>query len=249
MIARGFDLLVFGAHPDDAELVAGGTMSKMARRGCRVCIVDATAGEAGTRGTPAIRAREAARAARILGVARRENLGLPDGHLESNEPSRRVVVEAIRRLRPRIIVAPHETSRHPDHRALARLVHDAVFLAGLRRWRAAGDPWKPAVVASAVAYLDVAPAFLIDVSRDFARKLRSLRAYRTQVAGARRLGDVPATGRPLLETIAVFHGFYGAQIGRKFAEPFWLPKGIELEDLRHLTGDPVPAYTSTDRNA
>ncbi len=225
------DLLVFGAHPDDAELVAGGTIAKMARRGWRVGIVDATAGETGTRGTADRRARESTRAARILGVAVRENLHLPDGHLASNESVRRAVVESIRRLKPRVIVAPHGESRHPDHGVLATVVRDATFLAGLRRWKAVGEPWKPEVLIQAVAFLDVRPSFLIDISAEFETKVRSIRAHRSQVEGARQLGDVPRTGRPLIESIRAIHAYYGSMIDRLYAEPFVTAGGVELDDL------------------
>jgi bacillithiol biosynthesis deacetylase BshB1 len=217
----GLHLVVFGAHPDDAELVAGGSLAKMARLGYRVGIVDATRGEAGSRGTPAARAREAARAARILGVAVRENLGLPDAHLEVNEEARRAVTTAIRRLRPEIVVVPYEESRHPDHRALFTLVRDAFFLAALRRWRADGAPWTPRHLLYALAYQrDLQPGFLVDISDVFHLKERAIRTFASQLAGARSLGDIRSSDRPLLETIRVIHGYYGWLIGRRFAEPF-----------------------------
>src|SRR3989304_1221160 len=76
------DLLAIAAHPDDVELTCGGTLIKRARLGYRTGILDLTEGEMGSRGTKEIRQREAAAAARVLGVAHRENLGLPDAHLE-----------------------------------------------------------------------------------------------------------------------------------------------------------------------
>ena len=76
-----FALAGICAHPDDAELVMGGTLAREAARGRRVALVDLTRGENGSRGTPETRASEAAEAARILGVAHRESLGLPDARL------------------------------------------------------------------------------------------------------------------------------------------------------------------------
>ena len=76
------DLLAMAAHPDDVELTCGGTLIKMARSGYAVGILDLTAGEMGTRGSIEIRRKEAAAATRLLGVKHRENLGLPDAHLE-----------------------------------------------------------------------------------------------------------------------------------------------------------------------
>src|ERR1043166_1158456 len=78
---RSIDVLAFGAHPDDVELFAGGTLAKMASRGYATGIVDLTRGELGTRGTPAIRAQEAREAARILGLKVRDNLRFPDSRI------------------------------------------------------------------------------------------------------------------------------------------------------------------------
>lgn len=85
--AHGFDLVAFGAHPDDVELFAGGTIAKSVAPGMRVAIVDLTRGELGTRGTAETRATEAAAARAILGVEHRENLDLGDGFFEVNEAS------------------------------------------------------------------------------------------------------------------------------------------------------------------
>jgi len=85
--AHGFDLVAFGAHPDDVELFAGGTIAKSVAQGMRVAIVDLTRGELGTRGTAETRATEAAAARAILGVEHRENLDLGDGFFEVNEAS------------------------------------------------------------------------------------------------------------------------------------------------------------------
>lgn len=84
---HGFDLVAFGAHPDDVELFAGGTIAKSVAQGMRVAIVDLTRGELGTRGTAETRAAEAAAAQAILGVEHRENLDLGDGFFEVNEAS------------------------------------------------------------------------------------------------------------------------------------------------------------------
>ena len=75
------DILVFGAHPDDAELGAGGTIAKEVANGKKVGIVDLTRGELGTRGSAKIRDTEAMEAAKILKVSVRENLSFRDGFL------------------------------------------------------------------------------------------------------------------------------------------------------------------------
>src|SRR5579884_4052170 len=116
------DLLAIFAHRDDAELNCGGTLAKAARLGHRVGILDLTEGEMGTRGTAQIRAAEAGRAAQVLGVATRENLRLPDARIENTPDTREQLVRALRRLTPRVVIAPALEGRHPDHRVTAELV-------------------------------------------------------------------------------------------------------------------------------
>src|SRR5204863_8830186 len=123
------DVLAFGPHPDDVDLCAGGLLLKMRKAGYRCVIVDMTRGEAGSRGTPESRAIETETAARLLGLAARENLGLPDGGLEVNVAMTTPVVTAIRKWRPRLVVGPCPVDLHPDHEAAAAIVRRAYYLA------------------------------------------------------------------------------------------------------------------------
>lgn len=228
------DIVAFGAHPDDVELTCGGTLAKSARQGHKIGIVDATRGELGTRGSVATRAREAEKASRILGVATRENLGLPDGHLSTAPDALRSIVEAIRRLRPSVVITPSEESRHPDHRALARLVREACFFSGLERWDAGGVPWRPRKIVTSTTYLPVSPSFLVDITDDFQAKLRAIHAYASQIRGADRLGDIFPSGRKLIDAITSIHGNYGAMAQVKFAEPFVCKEAMVVDDLLGL---------------
>ncbi|HOS47941.1 MAG TPA: PIG-L family deacetylase, partial [Bacteroidia bacterium] len=62
------DILAFGAHPDDVELGAGGTVAKEVAMGRKVGIIDLTRGELGTRGTAELRDEEAIESSQILGI-------------------------------------------------------------------------------------------------------------------------------------------------------------------------------------
>ena len=95
------DALVLAAHPDDAEISLGGTILRMVDGGARVGVLDLTRGEMGTRGTRDDRDRETARANELLGLAFRENLGLPDGRVTDDVESRERVADVIRRTQPR----------------------------------------------------------------------------------------------------------------------------------------------------
>ena len=141
------DLLVFGAHPDDIEIGLGGTVARHVALGFEVGLCDLTAGEMGTNGTVEERLAEADEARAVLGAAWRVNLRLPDrafGHADHV----RAVASHIRQARPRAIAIPYGVDRHPDHVAANRLLIDAVFNAGLRRYEADGEAWRPDWVCS-----------------------------------------------------------------------------------------------------
>ena len=91
------DILAFGAHPDDVELGAAGTLAKHAALGHKTAIIDLTLGEMGTRGTPEIRWQEAQDAAKILGCVFRENLRLRDGFIRNDEKSQIAVIQTLRK--------------------------------------------------------------------------------------------------------------------------------------------------------
>lgn len=179
------DLLAVAAHPDDAELFCGGTLALAALRGWRVGIVDLTRGESASLGTPELRANEAAEAARILGLAHREALGLPDGQLENSTEQRTLVVAALRRLRPRIVLTHGDSDRHPDHIAAHALVRDAIFFARVSGW--GGLPPGTALHIEALAYFygntfqpDPRADWVVDVSEAIPKKYAALEAYHSQ---------------------------------------------------------------------
>ena len=109
------DLLAIAPHPDDAELLCGGTLIRAADEGYRTGVLDLTAGELGSRGTPELRKAESERAAEIMGLSTRLGLGLPDARIRNDEESRARLIEMIRDLRPRTVILPYIEGRHPDH--------------------------------------------------------------------------------------------------------------------------------------
>ena len=137
------DILAFGAHPDDVELAASGTLIKAGRGGAATAVISLTRGEMGTRGTTQTRAAEFAASSALMGLAHHEMLTLPDGRLCVDEASREAVVREIREHRPRIVLLPYGEDRHPDHGAASRIVQEASFLAGLRKLDTGQEPFRP----------------------------------------------------------------------------------------------------------
>src|ERR1700675_2223607 len=175
------DLLAIAAHPDDVELTCGGTLLKAAEQGYKTGILDLTAGEMGTRGTPETRLQEAAKAGRILRVAHRENLRLPDAHLEVNEKYKLAVARRIRALQPRTVILPYWEGRHPDHYTAARLGYEGCFLAGLKQLPIEGEAFRPYKILYSTVYCrDVRPTFVVDITKQFDRRYKAILAYGSQ---------------------------------------------------------------------
>jgi len=104
------DVLAVAAHPDDVEFGCGGTLLLAADAGLQVVIVDLTAGELSTRGDPATRERERRRATELLGLTGRECVALPDGRVGCEPEHRDAVAAVIRRLQPRVVLAPRHVA-------------------------------------------------------------------------------------------------------------------------------------------
>ena len=227
------DLLAVMAHPDDAELLCGGTLARAADQGHRTGILDLSRGELGSRGTPELRAQEAAAAAEILGVSERANAGLPDGHFANSDAMRRILVEQLRRFRPRVVLLPYVVGRHPDHRIAAELIRDACFLAGLRNYPAEGEPFKPTKLCHALSFREdaVKPSFVVDITPQFERKLAAVGCYASQFAGNTQGGELFPTGQSFPDLIATQCGHYGSLIRVRYGEPFWTPETMLVDDV------------------
>jgi LmbE family N-acetylglucosaminyl deacetylase len=125
-------IVIFGAHPDDAEYKAGGTAALWSRLGHQVKLVSATNGDIGhwrMAGGPLaqLRAAEVQAAAKILGVAS-EVMDVHDGELLPTLENRRTIVRLIRQWRADVVISHRPWDYHPDHRALGQLVQDAAFM-------------------------------------------------------------------------------------------------------------------------
>lgn len=240
-MSDGFDAAGICAHPDDAELVMGGALALMASQGRKLALVDLTRGESGSRGSPETRAAEAAEAARILGVAHRESLGLPDARLAVIPEQKDPIVEAVRRLRPRLVLLQHWEQRHPDHTAASRLVYDACFLAGLRNYRSdLGEAFRPAKLVYSVTMTEateVPPTLVVDISSVWERKLQAIRAFASQFTAE------PGETTPLpldrfQAAIELGARRHGQRIGVAYGEGFVTREPVQVQDLLALSSSP-----------
>jgi LmbE family N-acetylglucosaminyl deacetylase len=167
-----------GPHPDDLEIGLG-TIAKHAAM---------AAGGPGDL-TPA-RCRQRHRGQRLaeseaarvaLGASWRVNLRWPDRGIGSDRDHVRLAAELVRGARPRTVALPYWSDRHPDHGAASTVLTEAVFNSGLRRYAAAGDPWKPEMTVYYFINESAPPSFVIDVTDHYAAKRRRWRATRASL--------------------------------------------------------------------
>ncbi|HTD84676.1 MAG TPA: bacillithiol biosynthesis deacetylase BshB1 [Gemmatimonadaceae bacterium] len=230
------DVLAIAAHPDDMELICGGTLIRAHMLGRSTAILDLAAGEMASRGTPELRAKEAAQAAKVMGVSVRENLGLPDGGIQNTPENRARVAVVIRRLQPRIVITHSIHGRHPDHPIVAQLVRDACFVAGLRKVAPETPPHRPLKVLHALSYREdnVKPTFVVDISDAFEKKLETIACYASQFGDAVQAGEVYPNGEPLRDLIRHHAAHYGSLIRCRYGEPFYTTETMRVDDVGAL---------------
>jgi len=226
------DVLCMMAHPDDAEILAGGTLIRLKDQGYRVGIADFTRGEMGTRGTPEERMEEAACAAEIMGVDVRVNLGLPDARIENTIENRLRVVEAVREHKPALVITHDTNNRNPDHTHTALLVREACFTSGLVKHVTGRPPHRPEKILYCMEYFQFTPTFLVDITGQFERKMRAVACYRTQTFNPDYDGTPTyiASDRFAREMESRFR-FFGSRIHTDFAEGFRMDTPVEIEDI------------------
>jgi N-acetylglucosamine malate deacetylase 1 len=218
------DVLVIAAHPDDAEIQLGGTLLQLSDAGKRIGILDLTRGEMGTRGTQSERDAEAAAANRLLGLAWRGNLELPDSRVAATIENRERVARLLREHAPRIVLAQHVEDLHPDHAACGALAREAWYLSGLARVaeRDGGGPARRArFLFHYMGHVPFEPSLVVDVTAVWERKVELIRCYGSQLA-PRDSGDRGQHllfGADILARAETRARYFGERIGARFGEP------------------------------
>ncbi|MBS1729516.1 MAG: bacillithiol biosynthesis deacetylase BshB1 [Bacteroidetes bacterium] len=220
------DILAFGVHPDDVELSCAGTLIASIAQGKTAVVIDLTAGELGTRGTAATRKKEAADAAKVMGIHKRENLGMADGFFKHDEKNTLKIIQVIRRYQPEIILCNAPEDRHPDHGRSAKLVSDAVFLAGLRKivtheQKKIQKAWRTPYTFHYIQDRYIKPDFLFDISAYHDQKLKAILCYKTQFNTKDHAEPATYISSPeFFESLKARALIMGKQIGVSYAEGF-----------------------------
>jgi len=230
------DVLAIAAHPDDVELTCGGTLLKMAEKGYKTGILDLTAGEMGTRGTPETRAKESAKAAKVLRVAWRGNLGVPDSDVQPSRQNKMRLAQVIRDLQPKTVILPYWEARHPDHYHASTLGYEGCFLAGLKQLPLDGEPHRPFKILYCTSFEGMPPTFVVDITKQYARRRKAVQCYGSQFFPAKserkqRVFLAIDELDPKMDRLA---RQWGEMIGVRYGEPFLQKEMMTAEDVVKL---------------
>lgn len=235
------DILVFAAHPDDAELGCGGLILKSIAQGKKVGLVDFTQGELGTRGTAETRKQEAADAAEILGLHHRENLGFRDGFFKNDEAHQLALIQKIRQFKPEIVITNALDDRHPDHKKGGDVANDALFLSGLPKikteWNGVPqEAHRPRLVLQYIQDRYIQPDIVLDISDFMSKKLEAIRAFKTQFfdPNAAEAPNTYISNPAFLESVIGRAREFGKNIGANFGEGFTCRKLLGVDDIFQL---------------
>lgn len=229
------DVLVFAAHPDDAELSMGGTIARFTSKGMKVGVADLTRAELSTRGNVITRAKETSIASKVLNLKVRENLGIKDGGISLTQDSLKKIVSLIRKYKPVLVFAPYFNDRHPDHIDASNLIKRAVFSSGLEKFKTtiAGKsqlPYRPKKIFYYMQTYIFEPTFIVDISEHFQTKMKSCKEFASQFHNPSIKKDDTFISKPeFLDYVETRAKFYGFQIRKKYGEPFYCEENIEFD--------------------
>lgn len=216
-----FDVIAFGAHPDDLEAVMGGTTVKLVRNGFSVLFVDLCDGEPTRHAARGERQKQSVKAAGILGVER-STLTLQDRLITDSVEARLQVARLLREHRPRMVFTTAGAGIHPDHKAVTEIVTNGVFYARLPKWEeiAGGERLEGTepheIERLFFGHCRMEPPwdrfdFAVDVSEVYELKLAALLAYESVFSGDQ------AT---LLDKYNAEDRYVGSLVGVQYAEAF-----------------------------
>ncbi len=234
------DILAIGAHPDDVELSASGTLLRQADLGYSFGLLDLTLGELGSRGSAEVRTQEAMAAAQLLGARFRVQLNLPDGFFEYSRESLLSIIRVVREHRPRIVLCNAPSDRHPDHGRAARLAADACFYAGLLKIDTCDtegqlqQPWRPVSVFHYIQDQHLTPDFVVDITPYFERKMQAILSFRSQFYKPDASDEEPQTpisSKDFLDFMEAKARVFGRSAQVRYAEGFLCARIPAVSDL------------------
>lgn len=240
------DVLAVAPHPDDLEIICGGTLALLVEQGYKVGIADLTTGEPTPRGSEETRAKEAEEAQKVLGIPMRICLRLPNRELMDTPENRYVVATAFRRYQPNIVITTfgRTPAASPDHYQGQLLCEASRFYSQLTKWDERFEGTAPYRVPHLVYALFPFDAeqrsfhstFVMDISTTFEKKLQAIGCYASQFDEARL--------KRVLHFVTGYNIYHGSRCGFSYGEPFALHHPVGATDMPTLLsgskGSPAP---------
>lgn len=233
------NILFIGAHPDDLEILCGGTIRQCTQQGHQVWLAVATNGNVGTpdltrEEIAEIRKNEALAAAAALGACGLIWMDEDDEFLFDDKRTRLKFVDAIRQAQADVVVTHNPDDYHPDHIATSKCATDARILSAVGLIETVHPCLESApelFYMDAIAGIGFSPQWYVDITPTFPDKIAALQCHESQNAWLRRIFD-----QGLLDIVNVQSAFRGLQVGVRYAEAFsqpnyWPKKAVSLPFL------------------
>jgi len=224
------DVLAFSPHPDDADMGCGGLLLKLKSSGYTTGIIDITEAELSSNGDPDTRKQETLNASKILKLDIRENLNISDGAVVNNCENRLKIIEIIRKYKPLLALIPYEKDRHPDHENSSKLVKDAIFVSGLKKFKTGEQFHKPKIVISYMLNFQFKPNFIVDISDYYKQKMEVFATYVSQFCRGDSNQSTYINSRYFYDFITSRNKYYGLKINVEYGEPFFIESDIKIDD-------------------
>ena len=227
------DVAAVAPHPDDLEILCGGTLAKLVKQGYKVGIFDLCSGEPTPRGSSETRKLEAEKARQALNVPVRVNLDLPNRVLMDGPEARYRLATELRRYRPKILIAGagRTPAASPDHHQSHLIAEAGRFYSQLTKWDDRFDGTPPYRVPHLVYALFPTDAeqrhwhstFVIDITDTFDQKMTAIEAYESQFD--------PERMAKVRHFVGSANGYHGARCGFMYGELFALPHPVPADNL------------------
>jgi LmbE family N-acetylglucosaminyl deacetylase len=215
-------VLAIGAHPDDLEILCGGTLTKYFAKGHKIIMAIVTDGAAGstelsTEELKKVRRQEAEASAKLIN-ADFIWLGEPDELFFETEKTRLQIVDLIRKAKPEVIITHAPTDYHPDHQAVSRSVLNASFVSSLSNIKSEHTVHElvcPIYYMETLAGVNFQPNDYVNITEHFEMKRKMLACHASQIKWLKAHDKIDIL--EFIETTAKFRGY---QAGVKYAEAF-----------------------------
>jgi LmbE family N-acetylglucosaminyl deacetylase len=215
-------VLAIGAHPDDIEILCGGTLAKCAARGDQITIMIATNGNVGSptlsrEEIAEVRKQEAQRSADILG-ADLIWVGYDDEFLFHDRESRMTFINHIRRAKPDFMFVHSANDYHPDHRICGEIAIDARIPATVRLIETEYPPLAkvPHVfLMDTIGVVGFEPEHYVDITETYDVKCQMLKCHQSQDIWLQAI-----YGMDYIEFVGKMSAMRGMSKGVKYAEAF-----------------------------